>query len=259
MRQLIGIFRNEFNMSIRRPGLWVAYLIVFGFFGATMFLPGAPSPNATPTGDLTLQEAGHAVYMFNMFLPLVAGILAADRMQRDFRLGLRELQGSTPVRNTTYILGKYFGVLFSLLLPLLGWLIIIGAIIVTSGQAPAAILGYILLGFLTISVPSFAFVTAFSLACPLFMPLRVYQILFTGYWFWGNYLSPSAFPTISDTLLNSSGIYALQGFFRGTISQSNDRLYTSLEAWLNIFILSACVALVFAALGRYFAWRTQKA
>ena len=43
------------------------------------------------------REAGHMVFMFNIFLPLLAGILAADRMQRDFRTGVRELQRSTPL------------------------------------------------------------------------------------------------------------------------------------------------------------------
>jgi hypothetical protein len=30
--QLVGVIRHEFNMSVRRKGLWIAYLIVFGFF-----------------------------------------------------------------------------------------------------------------------------------------------------------------------------------------------------------------------------------
>jgi hypothetical protein len=44
---------------------------------------------------------------------------------------------------------------------------------------------------------------AFSLACPLVIPLRICQVLFTGYWFWGKLISPKVFPTISDT--QSSG------------------------------------------------------
>jgi hypothetical protein len=38
-------------------------------------------------------------------------------------------------------------------------------------------------------------------------------VLFTGYWFWGNLLTPKAFPTISDTVLNAVGQYPLQAYF----------------------------------------------
>jgi ABC-2 type transport system permease protein len=259
MRQLIGIFRNEFNMSIRRPGLWVAYLIVFGFFGVSLFAPSASGPTDVFSSNPPWQEAGETVYLFNMLMPLLAGILAADRMQRDLKLGLRELQTSAPMRSVTYILGKYFGVLASELLPLFIWVVLLGVIAAASGLASANILAGILAAFLSITLPSFAFVIAFSLACPLIMPLRVYQILFTGYWFWGNYLNSAVFPTVSDTLLNSSGIYALQGFFRGTISQTSEALYTPVQAWLNILILGVCAAAALTAAYRYFAWQTKRA
>jgi ABC-2 type transport system permease protein len=259
MRQLTGIFRNEFSMSIRRPGLWIAYLIVFGFFGVSMFAPSASGPADVFSSNPPWQEAGEMVYLFNMLMPLVAGILAADRMQRDLKLGLRELQTSAPMRSVTYILGKYFGVLVSELLPLVIWVVLLGIIATAGGLASASILAGILAAFLSITLPSFAFVIAFSLACPLIMPLRVYQILFTGYWFWGNYLNSAVFPTVSDTLLNSSGIYALQGFFRGTISQTSEALYTPAQAWLNIIILCVCAAAALTAVQRYFAWQSKRA
>ena len=106
---------------------------------------------------------------------------------------------------------------------------------------------------------SFAFVVAFSLACPAIMPLRVYQILFTGYWFWGNFLSPQVFPTISGTLLNASGVYAQQGFFSGTLGQWRDRLYTASEAWLNILVLGLCAAAVLFTLDRYLVRQSRRA
>jgi ABC-2 type transport system permease protein len=259
MKQFFGLFRSEFNMSIRRPGLWVAYLIVFGFFGGSMFAPSSLGTTDVFSSTPTLQQAGETVYMFNMLMPLVAGILAADRIQRDLKLGLRELQTSAPLRSVTYILGKYFGVLAAELLPLFIWVILLGLIATAAGLASASILAGILAAFLTITLPSFAFVIAFSLACPLIMPLRVYQILFTGYWFWGNYLNSAVFPTVSDTLLNSSGVYALQGFFRGTISQTSEALYTPAQAWLNIIILCVCAAAALTAVQRYFAWQSKRA
>jgi hypothetical protein len=180
-------------------------------------------------------------------------------MKRDSQLGVRELQISAPLDRTTYILTKYAGVLLSVLLPMFLWVLGLSIFSVAMGLIAPAMIGAMVVAFVAIAVPSFAFVVAFSLACPLIMPLRVYQILFTGYWVWGNFLSPQVFPTISGTLLNASGVYAQQGFFSGALSQSRDRLYTAPEAWLNILVLGLCIAAVLFALDRYLAWQARQA
>lgn len=259
MSQLFGVIRHEFNMSIRRTGLWIAYTIVFAFFSVSLFIPDPTGPTDIFSSSPPWQEAGDIVYLFNMLMPLIGGILAADRMQRDVRLGLRELQTSTPIKRPTYILGKYFGVLLSELTPMLLWVVAIGIFTTVTGQTSPIIIGGILVAFLSIAVPSFAFVIAFSLACPLVMPVRVYQILFTGYWFWGNFLNAKVFPSVSDTLLNASGIYVLQGFFGGTVSQTGEVPHTPLEAWLNILVLGLCAVIVLLILNRYFAWQAKRA
>lgn len=260
MSQFAGVFRHEFNMSIRRKGLWIAYLIVLGvlgFFSLTLAREGLGAFYQT---DSPREEAGALVYMFNMLCPLIGGILAADRMQRDSRLGVRELQLSAPLSRIVYILGKYSGVLLSTLVPMLLWVVGLSALSVAAGAIAPAMIGYVLVAFLTIAVPSFAFVIAFSLACPLIIPIRVYQILFTGYWFWGNFLNDEVFPTVSGTVLNASGVYAQQGFFEGTMSQVYGKpMHTAPEAWLNILTLTVCVALVLFALERYLAWQSSRA
>jgi hypothetical protein len=83
--------------------------------------------------------------------------------------------------------------------------------------------------------------------------------LFTGYWFWGNFLSDKVFPTISGTLLNSSGRYALQGLFFGTISNTGEPLHTPIEAWLNIAILISCAGAALLVLHRYLSWQSRRA
>jgi hypothetical protein len=122
--------------------------------------------------------------------------------------------------------------------------------------APPLFLPISLLAFLAINVPAYAFITAFSLACPLVMPLRVYQILFTGYWFWGNFLNPKAFPTLNGTLLTPGGRFAFEGFFGG-FDWSTTR-HTPLEATLNLLVLAACIAIVLVGLERLLTWRAQK-
>jgi ABC-type glycerol-3-phosphate transport system permease component len=123
-------------------------------------------------------------------------------------------------------------------------------------------IGILLVAFLGMAVPAHAFVVAFSLACPLVMPVRVYQVLFTGYWFWGNYLNPSAFPTISDTLLVPSGKYVMEGFLGGFPAgsvQNSGPLYTATDAALNLTVLAGCIVIVLFVLDRYLRQQARRA
>lgn len=263
MSQFFGLLRHEFGMSIRRPGLWIAYGLLFLFYTVVLFLPAASGEiggeEVISVGNIW-QYAGRFVFQFNLFLPVVGGILAADRMQRDFRLGVRELQDSAPLSRPTYVIGKYLGVLASLLLPVFLWVLAVAAGLAASGQAPWEMIYAMPVVFLVMTVPAFAFVTAFSLACPLIMPLRVYQILFTGYWFWGNFLNPDALPTINGTLLTAGGMYAYQGFFGGFPSTIPVPLeYTASDAALNLIVLALCIVSVLALLDRYLRWQAQRA
>jgi len=104
-------------------------------------------------------------------------------------------------------------------------------------------------------------VVAFSLACPLLMPLRIYQVLFTGYWFWGNLLNPQAFPTISETLLNAVGQYPLQAYF-GVVLDSTSKVavpVTPTDALLNLLVLLACIFAALFSLDRYLHWQARRA
>ena len=249
MSRFFGVFRHEFQMSIRQPGLWIAYGLLFVFYTLSVFWQPADAGKAILTDDSTWQFAGRMGFTFNLFLPVAAGILAADRMQRDFRLGLRELQLSTPLNLVVYILGKYFGVVAAFLLPILLWLWLVTCGLILQGTAPLSLLYVMTLAFLTITVPAIAFVTAFSLACPLVMPLRVYQILFTGYWFWGNYLNPNEFPTLSGTYLTPGGMLAFEGYFGGFSGSSP--IYSSADATLNLFILGLSILAVLITLKLY--------
>jgi ABC-type transport system involved in multi-copper enzyme maturation permease subunit len=262
MSQLLDLVRHEFGMSIRRPGLWISYGLLMIFFVGSLVLPFSDDParvdvqNVIPLANLW-QYAGEYVFQFNVFLPVVVGILAADRMQRDFRLGVRELQGSTPLSLGTYILGKYLGVLASMFLPVFVWIIALGALLGALGLAPWQMLYALPVACLAITLPAFAFVTAFSLACPLIMPLRVYQILFVGYWFWGNFISPEFFPTLNGTLLTAGGSIAFNGFFGGFPARAPGPLeYTPLYASLNLIVLALCIV---AALATLFVYLGQKA
>ncbi len=260
MSRLFDLIRYEFNMSNRRRGLWIAYTMIALFFIFSLNSTDGEGLTDLLRGRPVLLEAAEMVYVHNMILPLVAGILAADRMQRDVRLNLRELQTSTPLKRWKYILGKYLGVLLSTLLAALACVLLHGLVTILVKQASPVFLLAEMVTFLAIVAPSFVFVIAFSLACPLIMPLRVYQILFTGYWFWGNFLNDKIVPTISDTLLNASGIYVLQGFFQGMpFNPTGQPPYTSTQAGLNILVLALCTASALFTLDGYFAWQSKAA
>lgn len=259
MSQFFGVLRHEFNMSLRRPGLWIAFGLLFTFYTLTVIYP-VPDEESIPIVQSQIwQFAGQMTFTFNLFLPVAVGILSADRLQRDVRQGIRELQESTPLRLAIYILGKYFGVLLASLTPVLIWLWVVTGLFIGFGNAPISIFYTMTLAFFAIIVPAFAFVTAFSLACPLVMPLRVYQILFTGYWFWGNYISPEMFPTLNGTLLTASGLFALQGYFLGFMGSTEELTYTANEATLNLLVLGISIAAVLFTLHQYLQWHARRA
>jgi len=244
-------------MSSRRAGYWITFAVVVLFYAAVEVVPFINGESTLVPVDQYWPAAALTVFKFNLFIPLVGGILAADRLVRDRRIGIQELQASTPMRRSTALLAKYFGVLASMLLPVGVCVVITALIPIAGGTAGWSYAGCMLVTSIAINLPAMAFVVAFSLICPLVIPTRVYQVLFTGYWFWGNFLSPEVFPTISGTILNASGTYALGGLFSGAVDP--DITYASWQAVLSI---TAILSLTFAILlvgDRYLAYRSRKA
>jgi len=261
MRQFFAITHYEFCMSIRRIGYWIAYALLSVFYAVTVLPPSEDWSSNVLFSPMVWQQAGHLVFLFNVFMPLLAGLLTADRLQRDFRGGLNELQRSTPLPRTAYILSKYLGALAGSLLPFFAVTVITGAVMVAAGRAPVEFFWPLLVAFLAIAVPSHIFVVAFSLICPLVIPLRIYQVLFTGYWFWGNLLSPKAFPTISDTVLNAVGQYPLQAYFSVLVDSTQPvaTAFTKPEAVINLLVLLACSAAILLVGRFYLHKQSQKA
>jgi hypothetical protein len=120
----------------------------------------------------------------------------------------------------------------------------IAAFMALIGRAHSSMLVAVPVAFLAITVPAFAFVVAFSLACPMVMPPSIYQILFTGYWFWANFIPPKLFPTLNGTLLTPIGMFAQQAFFGGKISQALTGAvqHTPADAVANLVVLALCSA-----------------
>jgi ABC-2 type transport system permease protein len=259
MTQFFNVVRYEFNMSVRRPGLWISFGILCLFFLLGLNTTSGDGLMPHFSGRGMFLEAAEIVFTFHMISPLLAGILASDRLQRDYRFNIRELQISTPTGIWKFLLAKYLGVWLSIFLAGLVSTLVHGifSILILNGS-PLFLLAE-LGAFIVMIGPAYAFVIAFSLGCPLIMPVRVYQILFTGYWVWGNLLSSRLIPSISNTLLNASGMYALQGFFKSTLSPVGAVPHSSTEAWLNILVIGLCSAAALIATGYYANWQKKQA
>jgi ABC-type transport system involved in multi-copper enzyme maturation permease subunit len=264
MRSFSGLLHHELHMSLRRKGLWIAYGLLFVFHTVLLFSP--PPIGEMVKGEVIARRdvwhvAGRFLLACNVFFPVVAGILSADRVRRDFSLGVRELQDSTPLSRHTYVLAKYLGSLGSSLLPLFLWVMAIAAVLTLAGRAHASMLYAVPVAFLAITVPAFAFVVAFSLACPMAMPLSIYQILFTGYWFWANFIPPKLFPTLNGTLLTPSGMFAQQGFFGGQMSQALTGAvqHTPADAVASLAVLTLCSTAILLLLDLYLGQRARHA
>ena len=256
MSEFWSVFRYEFLMSIRRKGLWLAYGLLFLFYIVSIVMDRGFVENVTlSTNELWTSSALFA-FMFNILLPVVGGISAADRLVRDRTLRVDELLSSTALTNRDYLAGKYFGVLASLLLPVFLFQIVLRVYTLFLG-VPVILLGMTVVCFFVITVPAYAFVTAFSLACPLVLPIRVYQVLFTGYWFWGNFLSPNVFPTLSGTLLQPGGKVAMEGLFNATFGGKS--AYGTVDVLLNFAILAVCIIAALLAADQFLTRRSRLA
>lgn len=261
MSQFFGVLRHEFKMAVKRPGMWIAYAVLYIFYSITVFAPSEVGEGLPATITEMWQHAAMILFYTNMFMVLLGGILAADRLWRDYRLGVRELQRSSPIGQFSYLLAKFFGVWAAVIAPMFIYVIAVAVYYVARG-VPPLFLVIMAVVFFVMGGTAFAFVVAFSLACPLFMPVRVYQVLFVGYWFWGNYLSPDVFPTISETLLVPSGKYAMYGFFHGFpefFSKFEQPTVATTEAILNLVILFSIIVIVLAVTTLILRKQTRRA
>jgi ABC-2 family transporter protein len=260
VKAFIGVFCYEYRMSIRRWSLWLAFGLLMIFYLTSIMLP-PDTFEVLPSGKDVLSYAGSYAFMLNLFMPVVGGILVADRLVRDQKLGVDELLHSTALKRGAYLAGKYLGALASITTPVLLTALLMGIVTAASG-APLTIIPAMLVAFLGVNLPAYMLITAFALACPLVIPVRVFQVLFTGYWFWGNYLSPTVLPTFNGTYLTANGEFVLTAFlggFYGIGGPDSAPLPNPVDAVLNLAALGACALLALVAADRYMAWQARRA
>ncbi|HEX7101028.1 MAG TPA: hypothetical protein VF201_00150 [Nitrolancea sp.] len=249
---LFGATRYEFRMQLRRKSIWIAT-----FLTSLLVFTGLRNPwNFRHDTTLSVVVAQWAV-VCNAFLPIVFGVLLADRLPRDRRLHLPELLDALPAPSGSRLAGKYFGSALATAMPI--FFIYFSGIIYSAFDRhdPVAIpLG--LAAFLAINVPGLLFVAAFSIVMPAILWVPLYQFLFVGYWFWGNLLGPAyGIPTISTTWLTPIGGFAAAGFFSqaGEIMTMGGDAGSVWQGAGSIALLLASAALALFIAQRYLTWQ----
>ncbi|GCE22891.1 hypothetical protein [Dictyobacter kobayashii] len=248
-----GTFRYEFLMQVRRRSLWITMLLV-GLLEIALY---ARWPNTNFFTDSYLQlpitqTMAELAALINFLLPAAFGCMIADRLPRDRRTKVDELFTAMPGALSARLVGKYLGSISATLLPMLFFFLLgTGFILYRTGNIQSILLA--LPVFSIIILPGILFISAFSLACPSIMWVPLYQFCFVGYWFWGNFLSPTnGIPTISDTILTPEGRFMITGIF----GLHNTNLHaTPAQGWESLSLLVGMAILVLCVLWQVLRWQ----
>lgn len=249
---MIATARYELRMMLRKRSLW----LVNGVIVVLLLLV-----SLGPLREILREpDARHAMartaFLMQMLLPIGYGCLLADRLVRDARLGVAPLLDATPAPAAGRLAGKYLGVCAAAAVPLAVVHFGLAVLYAATAGRPVALV-WAAVGFAVVLVPAVLFVGAFALAVPLVMPAPLFRVLFVGYWFWGNLISPVDLPTTTQSLLAPTGGYAIhsllgwpgEGVFTPAGPMPGATLNflrpeaTPVTAWLSIALLLSIAAL----------------
>ena len=267
-RQVWATARVEILMQWRRWGLWAAFggvagLLVLITVQAAVFFKNLPPTSIyvlqhyTPAELENLMIYGTTAYG-TVLLGLVAALLTVDRLDRDRRLGMLELQRATPRSTASYALGKFLGNYVAVIVPALAAHTACAAVALLLNWPPA-LLAKFLLAFLLVVVPCSLVAVALVLLLASFLPVRIVQVGFPVLWF--ELYIGLGWHGLAASVLNIGGFYIYPVFF-----PTPPPLYSVMPivislplALLNIaaLILTAVVALFLTYAGLVF--RQQRA
>ncbi|HEU5347198.1 MAG TPA: hypothetical protein VFU63_01170 [Ktedonobacterales bacterium] len=250
-----GVFRYELLMQIRRPALWIAMLLVSAFvfrtFGGAYLSDQSLSVAA---------ELGNWSTFLTLFYPLACGLLLADRFPRDRKNQVAEILTTTPSGVAVRLWGKYFGATVATLIPVFV-IYLVGVLLITQYRHDFTALPLALMLFVANMGTAVLFVGAFSIACTTVMWPVLYQFLFVGYWFWGNFLNPRlGIPTLNQTLLMPSGRYIVDGLFPSTVITVHGlpfKTVTVAQGIGSLALLLGCAVLAQVSAWGWLRWRQQ--
>ena len=202
----LGTLKYEFRMQLHRRATWITF-IALGLFFTQFHQPWFRSITSPASASIIYWTG-----MVQSFLAVAAGLLLADRLSRDPRTKVDELLNTLPCTISARIFGKYLGSTIATLVPMLT-IYSIGIVYILVRWHSIQELPLALASFAAIVIPGVMFIGAFSIACTAIIWVPLYQMLFVGYWFWGNLLPNVGIPTLSTTILTPVGGYMCTGFF----------------------------------------------
>ncbi len=252
---LWGAIKYEYCMQIRRRALW---LTLSGFVLALLALTVTTNTWRTYSHERTaLLSFADVASLVMLLIPVAVGLLLADRLPRDRATKVTEVLESLPTSSAARLAGKYLGGTAATLTPvLLIYALGIGYVLTLRGHDIVAV-PLALLPLIGIILPGCLFVAAFSIACPAVIWTPLYQLLFVGYWFWGNLLQLSALPTLNGTLITPDGDFMLVGFFHGDGAAVHQA--TIAQGVASVLALLGLSLLALAGARGYQRWRQQRA
>jgi ABC-type transport system involved in multi-copper enzyme maturation permease subunit len=256
-----GITRYEFLMQIRRRALWIALAAPYVLNILMTLNFGRSTIDSQPVGWSLL----FFTLPIQLFAPIVAGFFLSDRLYRDQRLGTDEwitVNGATPNR---YIWGKYLGVVSATLLVTFIYWILALLIEFMLGIFPADMVGWVILAFFLMAIPTYFFIGAYCIAVPSVMPLRLFQILFTCYWLWSQ---QQGIPSVFGTPLTPTGDFAVQTIIKGLGFDGGDGFLHGPFGWtfeispamtaVNIGLLFLLALIALVILEKYLVWKQER-
>jgi ABC-2 type transport system permease protein len=206
--------RYELRMQLRKPAIWIATVLPFALFALFAVL-GQDSSGL----DRYRYETNPKVWMvdalgwFTPLLPMVFGIVLADRLVRDRKLGVAALLDVTPTNRSARLVGKYLGACAATAVPpALIYLGVAGAFAVWRDRPAALLWG--LATFAVVVLPLLLLAGALSFLGPQLMPTPLFQVLVVGLWFWAGATEvESELPSLAGSVLSLTMDYPLKVFF----------------------------------------------
>jgi hypothetical protein len=246
--QVWAIARAELVMQWRRWGLWVAFGVTTGLLllltvQTALYFHHLPPTSLYVRLHFTPEDLNNGIIYGTtiygvMFYGLVVALLVVDRLGRDQRLGMVELQRAAPQGYAGYILGKFLGNYLAVLVPVLLGYLLCALMTIILGW-PMVLLQKFFLAFVLVYVPSSMAAIGLTFWLTSFLPLRVVQVSFSLLWFCFN-IAPG-WNVLMWSIFNPNGIYVYPVFFPivPPLPTTNPTFTTSMPlALLNIAVLS---------------------
>lgn len=214
MTALAATARYELRMQLRKPAIWIATGLPFALWALFAVL-GSDSTGL----QRHLQETSPKLWVvealgwFTPVLPMVFGVVLADRLVRDRKLGVAELLDVTPTNRGARLVGKYLGACAATAVPVALVYLSVAVAFMVWRERPAA-LWWGLATFTVIVLPLLLLAGSLSFLGPQLMPTPLFRVLIVGLWFWAAATEvESEFPSFAGTVLSLTMDYPLGVFF----------------------------------------------